>query len=516
MDFYISGIFYFAEIFVFFSFFLMKFFVMKKISISFLLLFILLTLNAQDVKYPMGVLSGNDETYAEMAEKAALTRNFTVKHKLKPAVSLRRFAPTPGLQKFHNTSTAWASAYCARTIIEAIENDWSDNDYIASKAYSPNFQLRATVSADSSCKGVYTSDCVNSLVKVGSVQKADYLGAEKEGPCPNTLPEEYVSLAADHKIDDLARLWPPGSRDFRQKIKKVKHAIAGNNPVIISMICPNSFLNASGVWNPEEEPDKEDGRHALCVIGYDDNQYEGAFEVQNSWGTNWGNDGRMWIKYDDFARFTYQAFEIIKLTKSKLNLKSKEKQIEFEGTMRLIDINTNDIVPVKVAEKTRNFTTKHRKGKYTYKSTKPYTSGTEIRMFIESNTPAFVYVLGTGSVNTQVGTLFPYEGVSAALNREENEIALPGEYSSFHMDETVGTDYLIVLFSKSVIDIKALESELSEGTGHISDKLKETLGNRLIESQHIQYESERISFKVRKNSTSRGIMVMVLAFDHIK
>ena len=191
------------------------------------------------------------------------------------------------------------------------------------------------------------------------------------------------------------------------------------------------------------------------MIGYDDNQYGGAIEIQNSWGTEWGNSGRMWIRYADFARFVYQAFEIIELPKQPI-----DKEPLFEGAFRLMNITTNTMVPVKVVEKTRNFTTKHSGGKYTYKSTQPYSSGTEIRMFLESKTPACVYVLGTGSKDTRIGMLFPDKGVSPVLNYHESEIALPGEYSSFVMDETVGTDYLIVLFSRSKLNLGDLQASL--------------------------------------------------------
>jgi C1A family cysteine protease len=48
----------------------------------------------------------------------------------------------------------------------------------------------------------------------------------------------------------------------------------------------------------------------MCVIGYDDDMYGGAFEIQNSWGTGWGNDGYIWISYGTFAAFVNQAYEI--------------------------------------------------------------------------------------------------------------------------------------------------------------------------------------------------------------
>lgn len=37
------------------------------------------------------------------------------------------------------------------------------------------------------------------------------------------------------------------------------------------------------------------GGHALCVVGYNDSR--DALLVQNSWGANWGAQGRAWLPY---------------------------------------------------------------------------------------------------------------------------------------------------------------------------------------------------------------------------
>ena len=39
----------------------------------------------------------------------------------------------------------------------------------------------------------------------------------------------------------------------------------------------------------------------MCVIGYDDYFEGGAFQVMNSWGKEWGEDGLFWMRYNDFA-----------------------------------------------------------------------------------------------------------------------------------------------------------------------------------------------------------------------
>ena len=56
--------------------------------------------------------------------------------------------------------------------------------------------------------------------------------------------------------------------------------------------------------------EKEEGGHALCVIGYDDTKYGGSFRIVNSWGTDYGDRGFMWVKYNDFAEFVSEIYAV--------------------------------------------------------------------------------------------------------------------------------------------------------------------------------------------------------------
>lgn len=79
----------------------------------------------------------------------------------------------------------------------------------------------------------------------------------------------------------------------------MKKALAEGNPVVVGIGAPLSFEEARVVWEPAPNEKAADilYNQALCVIGYSDKQYGGAFRVVNSWNTGWGDKGFCWIPY---------------------------------------------------------------------------------------------------------------------------------------------------------------------------------------------------------------------------
>lgn len=62
------------------------------------------------------------------------------------------------------------------------------------------------------------------------------------------------------------------------------HNIAGNGDCNYILTGPGAYTGSA---------------HAWCIIGYDDAKQ--AFLLQNSWGTNWGCGGRIWVSYNYIA-----------------------------------------------------------------------------------------------------------------------------------------------------------------------------------------------------------------------
>lgn len=364
-----------------------------------------------------------------------------------------------------------------------------------------------------------TSQVVESMNIYGSIPLVDFEDYNGNIMCPNTsMGNKHKSIAENFKIDEYTTLWRSNYNDSQGKISRAKASLSEGNAVVISMICPASFdeTGQNGLWKPWESPHdntngRQHGRHAMTLVGYDNNKFGGAFEVQNSWGENFGNNGYAWIRYKNFTEFVYQAFEIVRLDTP------KPKEPLLSGSLRLFDIDDKMDLEVSLAEKTRNWTISSdtEDAEYTYRIVPSLISGSKMRMYLECDQPAFVYMLGTGSVNTSINTLFPFQGNSAAMNYNNAEVALPSEKRYFLMDDTVGKDYIIVIFSREKLDIDQIRTQVSNQSGELSNRLKQVLGDKLVDSDFIDFSKNKIAFEVEQNESEKKAFAMIIEFDHV-
>ena len=96
-------------------------------------------------------------------------------------------------------------------------------------------------------------------------------------------------------------------------ITKLKKILLNGDVVNFGTFMGNLVYNkCSGTYNSEDIivgyndlPIDLSSSHELTIVGYNDNvkigsTIVGAFKVANSWGTDWGNDGFVWVSYDAF------------------------------------------------------------------------------------------------------------------------------------------------------------------------------------------------------------------------
>jgi hypothetical protein len=392
--------------------------------------------------------------------------------------SLKQYAPAPGSQGDYGTCTAWSSAYAARTILESIALNRRDRPSINAGVFSPNFVYKNLFTFNGQPddpggqRGAAVSWALNFMRDRGPVKMLD---REKQSDF-KAIPLSLFANSRAYPIAGYATLFRSDTQNPEVKIQMIKKSIAESKPVVIAMNCPASFITASDVWRPPESPAGNYGGHAMCVVGYDDGRHSGAFEVQNSWGEKWGNGGYIWIPYDVFAAFVWEAYGLSE------NLGNYEAAVKYEG-FASIEVRGGPAMTVAF------------QNGY-YEALSPYQSGTRFRYLLGNREQAYVYAFAADDSGAAPTQIFPppLSKVSPLLDYAENLIAFPGEFDWIQLDEQTGTDYLVVLYSKRELNIAAIRDTFARERGSFPDRVARAVGPDYIPPSQAEYESNRLSF----------------------
>lgn len=440
---------------------------------------------------PFTGLIFDDEKVEKIPVKPRLlTRDYTA---IPSSVILTGYCPEVRSQGQYGTCTSWASSYAARTISEAILNGWTDKAKITREAFAPNFIYTQIKDAnDHDCQN---GSCIDDALKV-----MRYRGVPKlydfDIMCATSIPEWVFTKALSNTIDDYFQVFSIFS-DGGKKISATKKSLSENRPVIIGMNVPESFMRSFGsdVWN-KTEANNLGGGHAMCVVGYDDNRYGGAFLLMNSWGLNWGNNGYIWVKYKDFGDNVKYGFEMYVKKKEQPKPQPKPEPVyanKFESSMYFRLSTGTDMQPV--------FTN----GVYRMKG--EYISGTRYRVYLSNKAPAYVYVIGSDATKA-VSTVFPPdEKTSPALVYSSNNIALPDEKWYIEMDDTKGTDYICVLYSAEALDIDKINKTIERGTGTFRQRVTSALGPKCVTDT--KFKTDAISFQAASNASVVPVFIEI-------
>lgn len=439
-----------------------------------------------------------------------MTRDYTV---LPKVYSLKKYCPTPKSQGPHGTCTSWATTYAARTICEAVSNGWTNKDTITNEAFAPIFIYKQMNRKHGCNEGTSIAEALGLLKNTGAPKLRSF-----DVLCADFIPNFLYAEASNNKIDDYTSLFNNYSGGVADKVSLVKKALAEDHPVVMAMDVCESFeiYDGSNLWNGEKGVDC--GGHAMCVIGYDDEKYGGAFEIMNSWGTNWASNGFIWIKYDDFQKNVKYAYDVylkkkVQPTPTPNPIPEPEpepnpiptpiqKIYSMSGDMYIVERDGGGS-PLVVYDDTGEIPS--------YYITEDYPSGKKFRLSVSNHEPAWVYVIASDMQNN-VTKLFPYaDNISAYLNYSENNIAIPDESHEFELDATPGIDYFCVLYSQEELDVNYLVEKIRQANGSFYDKLKKVLGELLAPKGDVRYIMNDIGFSAK---TDNPVVPLVVEISH--
>ena len=230
----------------------------------------------------------------------------------------------------------------------------------------------------------------------------------------------------------------------------------------------------------------------------------------HSWGTDWGNNGYIWIRYNDFATFTKYAFEFIDFQEPKPEIPDLSGSIKLtlaDGSNMpanlLVSTRGLSVVPAKIAQ-----------GPLTlYRTAQPYNSGTRFRIYISNNEPAYVYSFST-DLSNEVTKIFPNEeSISAALTNKKNAVAIPDEDHFIEFDNKPGKDYLCVLYAKNAMPINEILKKIKEEQqGSFSERIFKVIGTEMLEPKNIKFSPNEIGFS--GFSLGKSVVAMLVELEH--
>jgi len=414
-------------------------------------------------------------------------------------VDLKPYCPTVQHQGTMSSCTGWAVGYAAQTIQYAISKEWKGKtDKITNRAFSALFlyNLLKEEKIESCGVGTNIGKALELLQDKGNIHSEDF---DTHRDCNRQPSDKELAYAQNYKIKNFVTLFPADERGNIVK-HKVKLSLAQGMPVIVGIPITKKFQKLkTSFWYPSEKKQPA-GHHAMVVVGFDDKK--GAFEIMNSWGKGWGNDGFFWMKYDDFAKSGVFAFQLELFDEVQLRIYpsiSEDKGIPIEADFTLS-------VPSTIGGFTifnnPEFKYKEHEGIFYTKDT---LVRSDIAQFTITNVTERTYLyMFSFDADENINVHWPRDEVfddkftglheSALITVPEVELVLPTPNSAFQFNLT-GNELFCILLSRSPITDfnEKLPSIKENGNEDLHQRLNEVFGEKVLNMENAICRSGKTS-----------------------
>ncbi len=411
------------------------------------------------------------------------------KNPLPESVSLLKYAPARGDQGAQGSCVAWSSAYAARTILESASTKQDPN----SLAYSPSF-LYNNIALDD-CQGSYIQKAMEFMQKEGAVPLRDF--SYDPNDCSRQGDNSTQQEAAQNKIHGFTRLTE--TEDVNGiNIRAVKEHLAKDAPVVIGMLVGGTFMQdmmGQKVWHPTSADQQMNGfgGHAMCVIGYDDRVEGGSFQIMNSWGTNWGDNGVAFVRYGDFKNFVREAYGLDPLPKRGAAL-----NVAFECNIALMNPDTKQYVSLRNS------------GTNVFQTAAPIKKGSRFKIEIKNAVECYIYIFADSLGKSTV--LFPYKPIHSPYCGITGYRLFP-RAQSITADDIGSKDMMGVVVSKTALDYKALNNAINASSkADFAGKLNDAVAAGAISNVTFNSSNGGIYFKT-PSTEAKNIVACVVEID---
>jgi hypothetical protein len=478
----------------------------------FIISMVILSKIAQSQNYSTG-LNFNQEAYDSLPILLPFTKSYPP-----AAYSLKDFAPIPANQGDIPSCVGWAAGYAALTMELAIKQNLADKKTITAQANSAMFIYN---SIRENCKSELDMEAACKLLKdIGTCKKQSFEGNEDSTKCELTPTTEHLIEAKNFKIKSFNRLFDFFESKPERKIAAVKNQLAAKHPVIVGMQLTESFNKISGTtWHPnlncpDSYPPIRIGGHAMCIVGYNDTLEK--FELINSYGEKFGNNGFVYIKYKDFGEYCKTAYILEMDEEITPKGKAIEATFALEYPESFDDQNKIIYKEAKVQfDSTQNI----------YRTTGKWGIEDQYRL-LSSNVTEGVYVyMFSVDAKDNINMHFPKMscdsckllfGAKEAKVKPRNlskndQLIIPKDDGMVLELEYSGSDYACILYSRTPLPEDELCCRLQKiktTEGSITQRLSAAFEGLLEETSNITYERNKMS--VSTNNFKNSIIPIIL------
>ena len=352
------------------------------------------------------------------------------------------------------------------------------------------------------CQGSYLQRAMEAMQTNGGVPLSQFPYTDQD--C-NRVPDESAKQAGRQNVIHGFTRITNGDNINEISVRGIKEHLNKNAPVAIGMMVGQSFMqNMMGqeLWEPSgmDASQMGMGGHAMTVIGYDDRKFGGAFQIMNSWGPEWGNNGIAWVRYGDFKTYVREAYGIDPLPK-----RSNVANIPLECNIGLVRNEDKQNIALRLA------------GNNLFETVSPIKVGTRFKMSIENATECYIYVFGQ-EVDGSSFVLFPYLKAGETVSKHSPYCGITGyrlfpKAQSLEADSIGTKDYIAIVVSKDELDYNRINQAISQSRqSTYAGKVNEALQSILIRTARFNSTNDgRIYFKVDANDNKA--VAAIVAFD---
>ena len=413
-----------------------------------------------------------------------------VKNPLPEKVTLEEFCPTRRSQGAQGSCVGWSSAYAARTILQARATGQDPNRV----AFSPSFLYNQI--ALERRQGTYLQKAMEVMKNGGVLPFSKF--AYNENSCSKKPNQQELIEASVYKTKGFNRL-SKGGNNYTTDLLAIKQNLAQGAPVVIGLMVGGSFMtnmNGKELWIPTRSDYNMNGfgGHALCVIGYDDykTKSEGAFQIMNSWGEDWGKKGFFWIRYSDFKHFNREAYGLYSMGNATLVNSTK-----LDAKIGIVYNESGEYIPFKYA------------GGIQFTSSDLLAINQDFKVEITNSLECYTYIFGEETDGSSY-ILFPYTAKHSPYCGITGTRLFPKDHS-LYADAKGNKDHFAVVVSKQKLDYNLLNKAINSASGNnYQEKVYNTLKDELISDVKFS-GGNTINFSA--NSTTQNMVAVVLEVD---